>query len=77
MLVRPYAYSSPGFYAGQDLVTRVSSAALVDADDEHQKVRIAPGDVLYARGRDGAIVRIDVGEKPGRARIALTMTRVQ
>ncbi len=75
--VRPYDYARPGFFADEALTERVSSFTVVDGDDEHEKVRIAPGDVLFVEGTAGAVYRIDVGEKPSLARISLTVTRVQ
>jgi len=75
--VRPYSYAYPGFFADAGLTTRISSRTVVDGDSEHEKVRVVPGDVLYSAGPDGSVYRIEVGEKPSRARISLTVTRVQ
>lgn len=74
--VRPYAYDAPGFYADPQLGDKRSDTREVDGDTEHEKIRVAPGDVLYAQGDDGAVFRIDVLDKPARSHVALTITRV-
>ncbi|MBC7173335.1 MAG: acetyltransferase, partial [Polyangiaceae bacterium] len=76
-LVRAYDYARPGFFSDESLTQRVSSLAAVGGDVEHEKVRIAPGDVLFVEGTGGAVYRIDVGAKPSLARVALTVTRVR
>src|SRR5690606_39622214 len=73
--VREYTYERPGFFSDEALTQRASVTVSVDGDEEHEKVRIERGDVLYAAGDDDAVYRIDVGEKPSRARISLTVTR--
>lgn len=75
--IRPYDYAHPGFYADEALTVRRSAFTSVDGDVEHEKVRIVPGDVLYCEGTGGAVYRLEVGEKPSRARIALTVTRIR
>ena len=74
-LERGYDYARVGFFADANLTEQISSFVEVDGDTEHEKVRVEPGDVLYAGGKAGAVYRIDVGEKPSFARIALTITR--
>jgi hypothetical protein len=43
----------------------------------HEKIRIAPGDVLYVEDDAGQVYRIDVAEKPSPNRVALDVTRVR
>jgi hypothetical protein len=74
---REYAYARPGFFADEALSTKVSSTAAVDGDVLHEKIAIAPGDVLYVEDDAGAVFRLDVGDKPSRARVQLSATRVR
>ena len=70
------AYSKVGFFADATLLSKVSSQLLVAGDGSHEKVRISPGDVLYAVD-DGAMrYRIEVLAKPSPARIKLAITAV-
>jgi hypothetical protein len=73
---RPYNYDNPGFFADADLTEKLSSTAEVDGDDTHEKIRIAPGDVLYVEDDAGRVYRIDVAEKPSVYTLALDVTRV-
>lgn len=75
--VRDYGYASPGFFTDPELTKKVSDLRIVDGDDTHEKVRIAPGDVLYVEDDDGVRVRIEVFEKPSRSHLSLGITRVQ
>lgn len=75
--VRDYGYASPGFFTDPELTKKVSDLRIVDGDETHEKVRIAPGDVLYVEDDDGVLVRIEVLEKPSRSHLALGITRVQ
>lgn len=75
--VRPYAYQHPGFFADEGLTQKASSTEVVDGDVEHEKVRIAPGDTLFFEDDMGRVYRLEVGDKPTRHRVALTVTRVR
>jgi hypothetical protein len=75
--VRPYAYAKPGFFADQALTTKLSSTEEVDGDDTHEKVFIVPGDVLFVQDDATRVFRIEVADKPSRARISLDVTRVK
>jgi len=72
---RPYSYVNPGFYADQGLSQKVSTAAMANGDDVHEKVSIAPGDVLFMSDDVGAVFEIEVLEKPSLHRISLQVTR--
>lgn len=72
---RQRVYAQPGFFADEALTVRVSAPDPASAD--HQRVRIAPGDVLHVQDETGAVYRLDVREKPSRARIALDVTRIR
>ncbi len=71
------AYATPGFYADEQLQTKLSTAQEVDGDTAHQKVRVATGDVLFCADDTGSRFRIEVLEKPSKQRILLSVTRVQ
>jgi hypothetical protein len=75
--VRPYAYASPGFFADAELSSKVSTTENVDGDVEHEKVQIEPGATVYIGDDGGRVFRIEVGDKPSRARIALRVTRLE
>jgi hypothetical protein len=75
--VRPYAYPSPGFFADEALSVKLSDTRSIDGDDAHEKLRIAPGDAFFAQDDEQRVFRIDVGEKPSRARLSLDLTRVR
>ena len=76
--VRDFAdYERVGFFADPELADKVSSLAPVDGDSVHEKVRIAPGDVLYVGDDAGRVFRLDVGEKPSTYHVRLDVTRVQ
>lgn len=74
--VRPYAYTSPGFFADPALTQKVSSRVELDGDTTHEKVRIEPGDRLYVKDAAGRVFEIVVEEKPSLHRLALVVTRV-
>lgn len=75
--VRDYGYADPGFFADPGLQTKVSTTDEAVGDRVHDKVRIAPGDVLYLADDEGAVFELVVGDKPGRSRVAFELTRVQ
>ncbi|MCU0687301.1 MAG: acetyltransferase [Polyangiaceae bacterium] len=75
--VRPYAYKSPGFYADAGFTSKVSSKALIDGDDQHEKVKIEPGTSVFMEDDAGRRFEIKAGAKPSPHRVALTVTRVQ
>lgn len=75
--VREYAYDAPGFFADRELTTKLSSTDVVDGDRDHEKVRIAPGDVYYVLDADDQRFEIRVGDKPSRAWVSLAITRVE
>jgi hypothetical protein len=75
--VRDYDYPSVGFFSDPDLRTKVSDTTLVDADDAHEKVRVAPGDVLYLADDDGHVVKLEILAKPSRSHLAMSITRVE
>lgn len=75
---RPYgAYPDPGFFADEDLTQRLSTKDPLDGDTVHEKVRIATGDVLYAQDADESVFRIEVGPKPDRHIVSLTIERIR
>jgi hypothetical protein len=75
--VRDYDdYASPGFFSDPELTMKVSDTQLVDGDALREKVRIAPGDVLYVEDDDGRLMRIDVLDKPSRSHVLLGITRM-
>ncbi len=75
--VRDYGYSAPGFFGDPELGNKLSDTRRVDGDEEHEKVRIVPGDVLYVEDDDGKLMRIDVLEKPSRSHVSLGITRMR
>lgn len=75
--VRPYSYKNPGFYADAALTTKVSTNELIDGDDLHEKVKIAPGAVVFVEDDAGRRFEVKAGAKPSPHRVALTVTRVQ
>ncbi|MFO7565745.1 MAG: hypothetical protein R6X02_24090 [Enhygromyxa sp.] len=74
---RPYNYANPGFFADANLGQKLSSTDEVDGDATHEKIRVAPGDVLYVEDDTGRVYRIDVADKPSAHTIALDVTRVR
>lgn len=75
--VRDYDYPAIGFFSDPQLRTKISDTTLVDKDDEHEKVRVMPGDVLYVGDDDGNVLKLEVLEKPNRSHVALAITRVE
>lgn len=75
--VRPYDYKNPGFFADAQLTEKISQKVLIDDDDKHEKVKIAPGDVLFTQDHNEQVYRISVEEKPSQHRIALDIKRVR
>ncbi|RMH00538.1 MAG: acetyltransferase [Deltaproteobacteria bacterium] len=74
--VRGYDYERPGFYADPELTEKVSATSEIDGDTTHEKVRIEPGDVVYAEDAGGTVYRIEVRDKPSLHRIRLDVTRL-
>ena len=70
-------YLSPGFFADAALVNRVSTFQEVAGDTHHEKVRLSPGDVVYAADDMGWRYRIEALDKPSISRIELNIQRVQ
>ena len=75
-LVRPYDYAKPGFFADAELTDKVSSPALIDGDDTHEKIKVSAGDVLYMEDDAGRRFKLSVGDKPSPSRIKLDITRL-
>ncbi len=75
--IRAYSYENPGFFADAALSEQLATRELVDDDDSHLKVRIEPGMTLYVEDEKQQVYRISVGEKPSRARVALTIERIR
>jgi hypothetical protein len=75
--VRDYGYAKPGFFSDPGLSTKASSLAPLDGDIKHEKVKIAPGDVLYMQDDQGAQFKLTVGDKPSPHRIVLDLERVK
>ena len=74
--VRDYGYQSPGFFSDPQLSSKVSTTDEVDGDVTHEKVRVAPGDVVYVRDDEGRRFEIQVSEKPSRSWVSLSVTRL-
>ena len=72
---KSYGYASPGFFADLGLTDKRSSTQDVGGDVSHEKVQIAPGDILYAADDEGRVFKIEVGNKRSRRRILLRVTR--
>jgi len=75
--VRDYGYATPGFFADEGLTMKLSSIETVDGDSEHEKLRIAPGDVIYVGDDDDQRYELRVAQKPSRAWVSLEIMRVQ
>jgi len=71
--VRDYAYPAVGFFSNEGLTDALST----EDEEGRQSVEIEPGDVLYTGDDEDVVYRLDVREKPGRARIELDVTRVR
>jgi len=76
-LVRPYAYAHPGFYADASLKTKLSSAAEIDGDTTHEKLKVAVGQLVFVEDDAGQVFQIAVGEKTSRSVLSLQLTRVR
>lgn len=74
--VRPYDYANPGFFFDQGLTDKASALTVLDGDSTHEKVKIAPGTVLYMQDDEGVRFKLEVGEKPSQSRITLDITRL-
>lgn len=75
--IREYSYPAPGFFSDEGLTQAIHGTADVDGDTAHLKVRIEPGQTLFTADDVGRVYRIEVREKPSRARIALGVTRIR
>ncbi len=75
--VRPYAYKSPGFYADAALGTKLSAPTPIDDDTTHEKIKVAPGDVVYLEDDERRVYKLTVGEKPSPHSISLDVKRVR
>lgn len=77
-LVKSFAdYAHVGFFADAALTNKVSDLTEVEGDDEHEKVRVQPGDSYYVGDDKGRVYQIRVGEKPSTYRLSLDVTRVK
>lgn len=74
---RPYAYPAPGFFADAALTQPVGGQTRVEGDEEHLKVRVEAGDTLFVADDEGRVYRLEIKEKPGRARLKLGVERVR
>jgi hypothetical protein len=75
--VRAYTYKNPGFFADANLGTKLSTKETIDGDDQHEKVKIEPGQSVFFEDDSGHRFEIKTGTKPSLHRVALTVTRVQ
>ncbi|HFE44028.1 MAG TPA: hypothetical protein ENJ18_00850 [Nannocystis exedens] len=74
--VRPYSYAKPGFFSDAELSDKISSLTTIDGDESHEKIKIAPGDILYIEDDTGRRFKLEVGDKPSPSRIQLDITRL-
>ncbi|MCA9538393.1 MAG: COX15/CtaA family protein [Myxococcales bacterium] len=75
--VRPYRYEKPGFFSDPELTMQIATRTAIDGDDTHLKVQVNPGDVLYVVDDMERVYQMKIGEKPSRARLPLTLTRIR
>lgn len=75
--VRPYDYSVVGFFSDPELTERVSARARVGGDDRHEKIRVMPGDVVYAMDDEEAVFELTIAGKPSPSRLAIDVRRVR
>lgn len=75
--VRPYAYARPGFFADPELTDKRSSAGDAVGDAVHEKLRVAPGDILYVEDDAQRRYKLVVLEKPSPHNLALEITRTR
>ncbi|MBK7825945.1 hypothetical protein [Nannocystis sp.] len=75
--VRPYAYKHPGFFADAGLTNKLSKTSKIDDDDTHEKLKVSPGQVIFAEDDAGHVYQVAVGDKPTRSALSLTLTRVK
>lgn len=75
--VRPYDYERPGFYADPELTDKRSSTAAVGGDTSHEKVQVAPGDVLYLEDDARRRYKLVVLDKPSAHNLELEITRTR
>lgn len=75
--LRPYAYAHPGFWADAALTQPLSSAAPLDGDETHHKLKVAPGMVFYTEDTSGAVFELRVGDKPAQRRLRLSVKRLR
>lgn len=74
---RGYAYAHPGFYADAELTEKVSHTMPLDGDTGHEKVHLDEHSLVYVEDDQGAVFKLQAGEKPSANRRALTVTRVR
>ena len=76
--VRPYGgYQRPGFFGDPDLSDKRSTTDALDGDTAHEKVRVAPGDVLYVEDDAQRRYKLLVLDKPSANNLALEITRIR
>ena len=76
--VRPYSgYQRPGFFADPELTDKRSTTDPLGGDTAHEKVRVAPGDVLYVEDDAQRRYKLVVLEKPSEHNLALEITRIR
>lgn len=73
--LRAYAYANPGFFADEALTQPVGAPE--PGSPTHVRVAAVPGQVVFVEDDEGLRYRIEVGEKPSRARLALELTRIR
>lgn len=73
----PYGWARPGFFADAALTVPLGDRVEVDGDRHHLKLQVVPGLAFYVADEHDQRYRVTVGEKPGRARIALQIERLQ
>lgn len=74
---RPYSYAHPGFFADEGLTDKRSGVFPLDADTDHEKLRVSEGDVLYFEDDAGSLFRLDVGQKPSKGKLKLGIERLR
>ena len=76
--VRPYSgYQRPGFFGDPDLADKRSTTDALDGDTAHEKVRVAPGDILYVEDDAQRRYKLLVLDKPSANNLALEITRIR
>lgn len=71
-------YAHEGFFADAELTTKLSAPTPLAGDTAHEKLRVAPGDVLFCGDdTEGRRYRLDILPKPSRSHVRVRVTRVQ